>query len=97
MIRGLSCGFASRGSEWLLDHRAPVLTVADPGIWHGCGTNLSRRQSATMVGALTDHARVCLAVPPPASATLLMPSTRASHDGRPVTTARTPDVEDLFS
>lgn len=48
--------------------------------------NLSRRQSATMVGASTDHARVCLVVPPPASAALLVLSTRASHDGRPVTT-----------
>lgn len=26
-----------------------MFTVADPCIWHGCGTNLNRRQSATMV------------------------------------------------
>ncbi|GGX84433.1 hypothetical protein GCM10010510_31810 [Streptomyces anandii JCM 4720] len=43
--------------------------MADPCIWHGNGTNLSQRQSATMVGAPADHARVCLAAPPPASAT----------------------------
>jgi hypothetical protein len=47
-----------------------VLTVADPCIWHGCGTNLSRRQPATTPGAPTDQARVCLAAPPPSSATL---------------------------
>jgi hypothetical protein len=47
--------------------------------------NLSRRQSAPIAETPTDHARVCLAAPPPASATLLMPSTRASTDGRPVT------------
>lgn len=51
--------------------------------------NLNRRQSATTAGAPTDHARVCLAVPRPASATLPVPSTRAGHDGRPVT--RMPD------
>lgn len=33
--------------------------------------SLSRRQSATMAGALTDQARVCLAVPLPASTTLI--------------------------
>jgi hypothetical protein len=66
----LSCGFVSRGSGRLLDRTAPVLTVADPCFWHGCGTNLSRRQSATRAGAPTDHARACLAEPPPASATL---------------------------
>jgi hypothetical protein len=49
-----------------------VLTVANPCIWHGCGTNLSRRQSATAAGAPTDQARVCLAAPPPASTTLLV-------------------------
>jgi hypothetical protein len=27
---GLICGFASRGSEWLLDRKAPLLTVATP-------------------------------------------------------------------
>lgn len=51
MICGLSCGFVGRGSERLLDRGAPVLTVADPCIWHGCGTNPSRRQSATTAGA----------------------------------------------
>lgn len=42
MICGLSCGFAERGSGRLPDRGAPALTVADPCIWHGCGTNLSR-------------------------------------------------------
>lgn len=63
MTCGLSCGFAGRGSERLLARGAPVLTVADPCIWHGCGTNLCRRQSAAKAGAPTDQARVCLAVP----------------------------------
>jgi hypothetical protein len=66
---GLSCNFAGRGRGWVLGCEAPALTVADPCIWHGCGTNLSRRQSATTAGAPTDQARVCLAAPPPASAT----------------------------
>jgi hypothetical protein len=70
VIRGLSCGFADRGRKWVLDRGAPALTVADPCIWHGRGTNLSRRQSATTAGAPTDQARVCLAAPPPASTTL---------------------------
>jgi hypothetical protein len=38
VISGLSCGFGGRGSEWLLDRGAPVFTVTDPCIWHGCGT-----------------------------------------------------------
>lgn len=38
--------------------------------------NLGRRQSTTTAGAPTDHARVCLAAPPPASITLFVPSTR---------------------
>lgn len=84
MICGLSCDFGGRGSERLLDRGAPVLTVADPCFWHGCGTDLSRRQSATTAGAPTDKARVCLAVPPSASTTLSIPSTRASYDGRNV-------------
>jgi hypothetical protein len=67
----LSCGVTGPGSR-----------RADPCIWHSCGTNLSRRQSATMVGAPTDQARVCLAAPLPASTTLTVASTRASHDGR---------------
>ena len=70
MIGGLSCGFVGRGSRRLLDRRAPVLTVADPCIWHGCGTNFSRRKSATMAGASADQARVCPAAPPPGSAML---------------------------
>lgn len=92
MILGLSCGFAGRGSGRLLDRRAPVLTVADPCIWHGCGTNLSRRQSATTVTAPTDQARVCLAAPPPAFTTLPVPSTRASYDSRHVMTAPEPSA-----
>lgn len=87
MISGLSCGFTGRGSGRLLARKAPVLTVADPCIWHGCGTNLNRRQSATMAGTPTDHARVCLVAPPPASAMLPVPSTRASADGQRLTTA----------
>lgn len=79
MISGLSCGFAGRGRGRLLDRGAPVLTVADSCIWHGCGTSLSRRQSATVVGASTGQARVCLAVPRPASATLWLSSARASR------------------
>lgn len=71
MVCGLSCGFAGRGSKRLFDRGAPMLTVTDPCIWHGCGTNLSRRKPATMAGAPTDQARVCLAVPPRALATLL--------------------------
>lgn len=59
MICGLSCGFADRGSGRLLDCQAPGLTVVDLCIWHRCGTNLSRRQSATTTGAPTDrHAYV---------------------------------------
>lgn len=77
MISGLSCGFAGRGSGRLLSRRAPVLTVTDPCIWHGCGTNLSRRQSRTTAGAPAEQARVCLVAPPPASITLRVPSTRA--------------------
>lgn len=53
-----------------LDHETTPLTVVAPCIWHGSGTNLSRRQSATTAGASTDQARVCLAAPPPASAAL---------------------------
>jgi hypothetical protein len=78
VICGLSCGFASRGRGGCSNRGAPVLTVADPCIWHGCGTNLSRGQPATTAGASTDQARVCLAVPPPVSTTLPVPSTRAS-------------------
>lgn len=63
MICWLSCGFAGRGSGRLLDRGVPVLTVTDSCIWHGCGTNLSRRQSAMMVGASTDQACVCLTAP----------------------------------
>lgn len=56
-----------------------LLTASTFGV---AGPNLSRRQSATTAGALTDQARVCLVAPPPESATLLMPSTRVSRDGR---------------
>ena len=57
--------------------------MADCCIWHGSRTSLSRRQSATVAGASTDQARVCLAVPPLASATLVVvSSTRASRDDR---------------
>jgi len=83
----LSCGFTELGSGRVLDHEALSLTVADPCIWHGCGTNLSRRLPATTTGALTDQARVCLAAPPPTFATLSVLSTRAGHDGRHVLTA----------
>jgi hypothetical protein len=68
VICGLSCGFAGRGSKRLFDRGAPTLTVTDPCIWHGCGTNLSRRKPVTMAGAPTDQARVCLAALPPALA-----------------------------
>ena len=56
------------------------------------GLNLSPRQSATTVGQSIDQARVCLAAPPPVSATLSGLSTRASRYGRPVTTAREPSA-----
>jgi hypothetical protein len=69
VIWQLSCGFVGRGRGRILDRRAPVLAVADPCNWHACGTNLSRRQSATTVSASTDQARVCLAAPPPAPVT----------------------------
>lgn len=51
--------------------------------WMRVGPCLSRRQSATTARWPTDHARVCLAAPPPASATLPVSSTRASYDGWP--------------
>lgn len=70
MICGLSCDVASRGSGRLLGRVAAVLTVTYRYIWHGCGTNFSRRQSATTAGASAERARVCLAVPPTASAML---------------------------
>lgn len=66
----LSCGSIGLGSGRVLAHEGPVLTVADPCVWHGCGTNLNRRQSVTMAGAPTDQARVCLAAPSPTSAML---------------------------
>jgi hypothetical protein len=43
-------------------------------------------------GAPTDQARVCLAAPPPASTTLPVPSTRASHDGQHVMTVPEPSA-----
>lgn len=63
MICGLSCLFVGLGSERPLDREVPALTVADLCFWHGYGTNLSRRQSATTRGASTEQARVCLAAP----------------------------------
>lgn len=51
-------------------HAACIRYCADHCIWHDCGMNLSRRQSVEMAGAPADQARVCLAVPPPALATL---------------------------
>jgi hypothetical protein len=61
-----------------------VLTLVDSYIWHGCGTNLSRRQPATTAGASSKQARVCLAAPPPTFTTLPMPSARASDGSRHV-------------
>jgi hypothetical protein len=46
--------------------------------WIQVGPYPSRRQSATTARRPTGHARVCLAAPPPASATLPVSSTRAS-------------------
>lgn len=66
-----------------LDRQAPSLTVVGPCIWHGSGTNLSRRQPATTAGASTDRARVCLAAPPPALATLLACAVDQSNLRRP--------------
>lgn len=43
--------------------------------------------------APTDKARVCLAAPPPASPTLPVPSTRASHDGRHMMTVAEPSAQ----
>lgn len=59
--------------------------------WARGGPYPSRRQSATTARAPNDHARVCLAAPPPASTTLPVPSTRASHDGRLATTMQVAD------
>jgi hypothetical protein len=67
-----------------------VLTVADPCIWHGCGTNPSRRQSATTAGAPTDQARVCLAAAPPASVTLSSVASRFFRGERSGTRLRRP-------
>jgi hypothetical protein len=69
-VGALTWSFDTWPSHRELDRETPPLTVTDPWIWHGSGTNLSRRQSATTASAPNDHARVCLAVPPPASATL---------------------------
>lgn len=60
MICGLSCGFVGRGGGRLLDRGAPALTVTAPCIWHGCGTNLNRRQSATTAARLNRRPRVSL-------------------------------------
>lgn len=45
---------------------------------------LSQRRLATSARQSTDRVRVCLAAPPPTSATLLVLSSRASRNGRPV-------------
>lgn len=66
------------------DGPALVRSTDDGGAFDVARLNPSRRQSATVEGQPTDPARVCLAAPPPASATMLLPSTRASTDGRPV-------------
>lgn len=92
MICGLSCGFVGRGSEQLLDWGAPVLPLADSCMWHGCGTNLSRREPVTMAGAPTDQTRVCLAAPPRAPTTLSVRLTRTSLDGRHVMTVLRPSL-----
>lgn len=62
----LTWSFDTRSVCRELDCKTLLLIVADPCIWHGSGTNLSRRKSATMVGQPTMQARVCLVVPPPA-------------------------------
>ena len=80
----LSWAFDTWYGCWKLDRETLPLTVAGPCIWHGSGTNLSRGQSATMAGTPTDYARVCLAAPPPASATLPLLSSLAratSYEG----------------
>lgn len=57
------------------------------------GLNLSRRQPATTAGAPTDHARVCLAAPQRASATLPVTSTReAVTAGSSCDTATAPEA-----
>jgi hypothetical protein len=81
VICGLSCDFAGRGSGRLLVRRAPALTVADPCIWHGCGTNLSRRQAATTVGAPTDQARVSLHPLPPQPRCRVLPASPSAASG----------------
>lgn len=79
MISFLSCGFAARGSERLFDRRAPLLTEADPDIWHGCGTNLSRRQPATSGGRRRTRVPLYSQWLSPRCP---LPSTRASDDGQ---------------
>jgi hypothetical protein len=90
VIWQLSCGFVGRGRGRILDRRAPVLAVADPCNWHACGTNLSRRQSATTVSASTDQARVCLAAPPPAPVTSSGVVGQSFHGKRSGTRLRRP-------
>lgn len=78
-------GFDDWRDDQQLDLQTPSLTVADRCIWHDSGTNLSRRQPATTAGAPADQARVCLAVPPVASATLPLPSVQFTEfDGKPL-------------
>jgi len=78
----------------------PLFPVVPRWIWHTNGTLLRRtvragdrtlersslnpRQLATMAGAPTDQARVCLAVPLLTSTMLPVPSSQASRDGWPV-------------
>lgn len=62
--------------------------------------SLSRRQSATTAGALTDQARACLAVPPLASATLLddvrqSKPRRRNRDGETLSKAMTSSFRTL--
>lgn len=81
----LTCGGAVAGPWWHCG-QSPLFPVVPRRIWHANGTTrslrrtlaearprglgLSRRQSARTAGASTDQARVCLAAPPPALATL---------------------------
>jgi hypothetical protein len=84
VICGLICGFADRDSERLLDRRAPVLTAADPCIWHGCGTSRSRRSQPRRWVPSADHTRVRLAAPPPILTMLSVASTGVSDGSRHV-------------
>jgi hypothetical protein len=69
-VSSLTWGFDTCCGTPQLELRSASLTVVDLCIWHGTGTNLSQRQSATAARVPADHARVYLASPPLASATL---------------------------